>query len=85
MAYVYEYNVKLGELRKELPPRDAATQVGWRLAGVEHTDPQAEREAREARRILQTMAEEFKGTPWEVIARREQRMVLGLDWQPIPK
>ncbi len=85
LAYVYEYNIKLGELRKDFPPRDAATQIGWRLAGSEHKDPQAEREAKEARRILEKMAQEFKGTPWELIARREQLLVLGLDWQPIPR
>src|SRR5262249_15636839 len=32
LAYVYEYQSMLGQMRKEFPPRDPAVHGGWRLA-----------------------------------------------------
>jgi hypothetical protein len=82
IAYIYEYNVKLGEIRKEFPERDPNLHSGWRLAARKKMDSVAEKDAQMAAKILEGMAKDFKGSPWELIARRERLTSLGLEWKP---
>jgi hypothetical protein len=37
---------------------------------------------RELRKLYEGLAKEYRGTPWEVLARREGLTRLGLEWQP---
>jgi hypothetical protein len=87
MAYLYEYDYVLGLIRREaLPKRDPTKFGGWRLAaqvkiqsGSKAKDP-----ADEARKAFQKMAKKYKGTPWEILARREAVTNLGLRWEVTP-
>jgi hypothetical protein len=85
IAYVYEYNYMLGQVRKDaLPPRDPAVYSGWRLASQEklQSGSDAKKMAVASRKLLDKIAQEHKGTPYEVLAKREKLNALGLAWQP---
>jgi len=86
-AYILEYTAKLGEIRKDsLPPRDPQLHRGWRLAAKEDPDELTDKDGlamlKQSRSILKKMAKEHQGTPWELIAKREEKTVLGMDWKP---
>jgi hypothetical protein len=38
--------------------------------------------ATEAKKILDQLAKDHKGTPWEILAKREALTALGLQWKP---
>ena len=84
IAYVYEYSSMLGQMRKEFPPRDPAVHGGWRLASRERLqgDATGRKLYRDAQKILDKLATEHTGTPWEVLAKRERLTALGLEWKP---
>src|SRR5262249_27932031 len=84
MAYLEEYQSLLGQMRKEFPPLDRELYGGWRLASqtTMHGDGDGKRLARQSRSLLAKIAQQHKGTPWEVLAKREKLTALGLDWQP---
>jgi hypothetical protein len=85
IAYLYEYTTMLGSMRKDLPPRDPKVHGGWRLASQPtlQGDASGKRLASDARKLLDKLAKDHAGTPWEVLAKRERYTALGLDWQPI--
>jgi hypothetical protein len=85
LAYVYEYNFMLGQIRKEaLPPRDPTKHSGWRLAAREkqQSGSEARTLATDANKLLAKLAKQHQGTPWEVLAKREALTALGLEWKP---
>jgi hypothetical protein len=85
VAYVHEYNYLFGQIRKDgLPPRDPKIHTGWRLASQEKLQSGAETRklAAEAKKILEKLAKQNQGTPWEILAKREMMTALGLQWQP---
>lgn len=84
MAYFYEYNAMLAKIRKEeLPELDKQVHQGYKLAAkATMSDRDAQKIADDAKKILKKLAEEHKGTPWELIAKREMATSLGLDWAP---
>jgi hypothetical protein len=87
MAYVYEYNYMLGQIRKDaLPARDPAKHAGWRLAATDklQSGTEAKKLATEAKKRLEKLAKEHQGTPWEILAKRQALTALGLEWQPCP-
>ena len=45
------------------------------------SDRDAQKISEAAKKLLKKLAEETKGTPWEVIAKREMATLLGLEWQ----
>jgi Caspase domain len=81
IAYLYEYQSVLGQMRKELPPLDKAQGNGWKLASTEtlNGDSKGKKMAKSSAALLKKMAEEHKGTPWEVLAKREKLTTLGLE------
>jgi hypothetical protein len=84
LAYVTEYQSMLGQMRKELPPRDPNVHGGWRLAST--AKPQGDSAGRKlagsARKTLDKIVADYTGTPWEILAKRERLTALGLEWQP---
>jgi hypothetical protein len=84
LAYVREYDAVLGLVRKDLlPPRDPKIHSGWRLASQEKLQKAENRKlANEAKKILEKLAKQNRGTPWEILAKREMITALGLQWQP---
>jgi hypothetical protein len=84
IAYLEEYALMLGKIRKdELPPLEAG-HMGYRLASRERLQSGTEVRAlvTASRKLLAKVARQRKGTPWEILAKREQLTALGLEWQP---
>jgi hypothetical protein len=81
IAYLYEYDSALGEMRKELPERGPN---GWRLASQAKFsgDPAGRKLMVESNKTLDKLAKENPGTPWEILAKRDRLSNLGLKWQP---
>jgi hypothetical protein len=85
MAHVQEYNLMLGRAKRdELPPLDAKLHNGWRLASQEKMQSPKEIKdlATESKKLLNQIIRENPGTPWEVLAKRDRFVALGLAWQP---
>jgi uncharacterized caspase-like protein/ribosomal protein S27E len=79
MAWTREYNLVLGLMRKETPPRDKPESTGWRLVPQEKLQQKDTRDLDKRRKVVvERILADFPGTPWEFLARREAHMVLGL-------
>jgi hypothetical protein len=89
VAYVFEYQYMLAEIRTDALPELSPMHLGWRLASREKLQAkgepgkEAKDRARRAREILEAMAKEHRGTPYEILAKRELATALGLEWQPL--
>jgi hypothetical protein len=84
IAYVHEYDLMLGKIRKdELPPLERP-QDFYRLSSrVKLQGPRELKDyATRATKLFAKIARQHKGTPWEVLAKRELLTALGLEWQP---
>jgi len=84
-AYVSEYNLMLGKIRKdELPELRPKVHTGWRLASCEkmQSGKDVKDMAAESKKLFAKVIREHPGTPWEMLAKREQLTALGLEWQP---
>jgi hypothetical protein len=81
-AYLWEYQSMLGQMRKQMPDL-APGQNGWQLAAQEALkgDSQGKNLAKASRKLLDQIAKDNPGTPWEVLAKREKLTALGLQWQ----
>lgn len=84
LAHVQEYSFVLGnKLRKDTPKiKDAKNHNGWIIV------PQRKLEQKETRtfdaerqKLLSKIIKDHPGTPWEILARREQATILGLTLQ----
>jgi hypothetical protein len=85
IAYVSEYNLMLGKIRKdELPELTPNIHAGYRLCSQERL--QSSKEVRdlavESKKIFAKLAKDHTGTPWEILAKRAQLTFLGLRWEP---
>jgi len=88
LAFMNEYNLLLGQIfTPEILPaldREKAGHTGWALATKEKMkskkDMQTLRD--ESRELYAQIIEQYKGTPWEIQAKREKGIALGLEWQP---
>jgi hypothetical protein len=75
----------LGKLRKDEVPKLGPGHIGWRLASVPKltsTDAEIKELTADAKEALKNLIKEHKNTPWEVLARREGGVYLGLKWMP---
>jgi hypothetical protein len=87
LALLNEYNLALGHVRTETLPDLPDGSSGWRLV---HSDRMLSRKdvqelATAARSSFQTAATRYKGTPWEVLAKRAMLTPPGLRWEPVGK
>ncbi len=84
IAYLYEYQSMLGQMRKEFPPRDPELHGGWKLAATTTLtgDSAGKKLGASSRKALDKMIKEHAGTPFEVLARRAKLTALGLEWKP---
>jgi hypothetical protein len=84
IAFLFEYQSMLGQMRKELPPRDPNLHGGWRLAATTtlQGDSTGKKLFKDSRKILEKLIKDHAGTPWEVLAKREKLTALGLEWKP---
>jgi hypothetical protein len=84
IAFAYEYNFMLGQIRKdELPPLAAGVHSGWRLwpRAELQSGAEGQKAANQCRRLLQQFVTEYGGTPWEIAAKRDLYTYLGLEWR----
>jgi hypothetical protein len=84
IAYVHEYDLMLGKIRKdELPPLERG-QNFYRLSSrVKLQGPRELKDyATRATKLFTKITRQHKGTPWEILAKRELLTALGLEWQP---
>ncbi len=86
LAFMNEYNLALGNIRTDsLPERDEKKgQVGLQLVSVEKMKSKKEYRdlADSAKELFTKLADEYKGTPWAVQAKRDRVIALGLEWRP---
>ena len=83
IAYLYEYQSMLGQMRKELPAMDPKIHGGWKLAATAKLqgDSAGKKLAKESTKTMETLVKNTAGSPWEVLAKREKFTTLGLEWQ----
>jgi hypothetical protein len=83
IAYLYEYQSMLGQMRKELPPYEAKVHNSFQLASRTDLtgDSTGKKMAKSSAKTMTALAENLKGTPWEVLAKREKLTALGLEWK----
>ena len=81
IAYQYEYTSQLGNMRTALPDLDKTAFDGWCLVSVGKLqgDKIGKDANNAAKKLLTKMAEDYKGTPWEILAKRDWANSLGLD------
>jgi hypothetical protein len=81
LAYLYEYDSVLGDMRKDLPEKGPN---GWRLASQkkQQGDSKGQKYGKEAAKLQDKIIKDYAGTPWEVLAKRDKLSNLGLKWQP---
>jgi hypothetical protein len=84
IAYVSEYNLMLGKIRKDELPELSPGQTGYRLSSQEklQSSKEVKEMAAESKKILAKLAKDHAGTPWEVLGKRAQVTTLGLKWEP---
>jgi hypothetical protein len=85
IMHLGNYNHALARLRREV--RDPGTKGGWQLVAVKGMpeDREVWKLARESEKRLERLAEEHKGSPWEIIARRELQAPTKLQWVRVEK
>jgi hypothetical protein len=87
-AFIEEYRGALGKIRTDsLPKPEKGKAAGYRLASAMKMTSKKDvlEKAEEARDALAKMAEDHKGTPWEVLAKMHKNIALGLKWEVIPE
>jgi hypothetical protein len=87
IAYLEEYQALLRATALQLPPLDRSLYNGWQLASKWQVrgGPGPVRYANLARAGYEKVIREHRGTPWEVLARRELLTSLGLAWESAGK
>ncbi len=80
LAFSHEANLALGRVRTDNLPEGSD---GWKLVQVPKMENRKEATgAKEAQALLDELAKEAKGTPWEVAAKQWRGVSVGLKWQP---
>ena len=85
LIYVYEYNYLLGQIRADNLPALEPIHNGWRLGArpkVQVPEPKVKEMVKGLNRTWKRIAEEYPGTPWAILATRENLTALGLEWRP---
>lgn len=86
IAYLYEYNILLGQLRKQSPPLDSQTQQGWRVTASDgYRDGDAGKYGEAARDDYKNLAREYAATKWAAFSKEELPLLVGLKWEPFAK
>ncbi|HQR08789.1 MAG TPA: caspase family protein [Gemmatales bacterium] len=84
LAHVQEYSFVLGnKLRKDTPKiKDEKNHNGWIIVSQRKLEQKETRTYdSERQKLLTKIIKENPGTPWEILARREQATILGLTLQ----
>src|SRR5262249_55975283 len=67
MAYMNEFSLMVGKIRKSELPELAEGQTGWKLSASDNMASSTEFKdmVRDAKRLLAKISKEYPGTPWE--------------------
>ena len=85
-TFMQEYDAALGKIRTDNLPRDpGGARTGLRLVSTPKTNPKHKEKMEAANELLDKMAEEHKGTPYEVIAKLHRHISVGLEWRSLTK
>jgi hypothetical protein len=86
LAFMSEYNLALGSIRTDNLPKvdEAKGQAGLVLVSTEKMKSKKEVKdlADAAVELFDKIADEHKGTPWAIQAKRYRVVALGLEWKP---
>jgi hypothetical protein len=84
MAYMNEFSLMVGKIRKGELPELAEGQTGWKLSATDTMSSGAEfKEMKDdGKKLLRKIIKDYPGTPWEVLAKRDREISLGLKWLP---
>ena len=55
------------------------------MKGFRRAQLRGSEELSRAKKLLEKLAKEHKGTPYEILSKREALTTLGLEWQPLSK
>ncbi|MCI0377052.1 MAG: caspase family protein [Gemmataceae bacterium] len=85
IVYIYEYNNILAQVRGDSLPELEPIHSGWRVGSqkkVQINEPKVKDMIKTIGRTWKRIAEENQGTPWAILAQRENLTALGLVWRP---
>lgn len=86
LVYIYEYNYQIGQIRADNLPQLEPQDRGWRLGSnkkVAVTESKVKSMVKDIGKSWKRIAEEHAGTPWAMLAVRENLTSLGLQWLPL--
>ncbi|OAI42137.1 hypothetical protein AYO40_06720 [Planctomycetaceae bacterium SCGC AG-212-D15] len=89
VAYVFEYSYVISDIRTDGLPELSPANIGWRLASSDKMaakgddGKEAKKRMAKAKSLLERLTKEHKGTPYEILAKREMSTSIGLQWQPL--
>jgi hypothetical protein len=86
LAFMHEYNYALGNIRTDSLPMAEGKKMGRGLQMVSSEKMKSKKDIRdigdESKKLFAQLADEHKGTPWAVQAKRWKVVALGLEWRP---
>ena len=82
-AYIYEYNLAMGNVKTDKLPELAGNQKGWKLSSVKKmVSPKEIRDVAEAAKEgFNEIVTNYPNTPWAVMAKVQKNMAYGLKWE----
>ena len=85
LVFIYEYNFVLAQVRSDSLPALEQVHNAWRIGSrpkVQVSEGKVKTMAKEINKAWERIGKNHPGTPWAVLARREQMTSLGLEWRP---
>ncbi len=85
LVYIFEYNYVLAEVRSDSLPALEPVHNGWRVGSqkkVRVNETKVKDMVKNISKTWKRIAEENPGTPWAILASRENMTALGLVWRP---
>jgi len=84
LVYLYEYNNILAQVRSDSLPPLEPFHDGWRVGSqkkVQISEPKVKDMVKNINKTWKRIADENPGTPWAILAARENMTALGLVWR----
>ena len=86
LIYLYEYNYTLGQIRADNLPDLAPGQSGWRIGSAPKVAVKEKKVKdvyiKDLKKLWKRIETQYPSTPWALLAQREIRISLGLQWRP---
>ncbi len=85
LVFIYEYDNILAQVRGDNLPDLQPFQTGWRVGSIKKvqiSESKVRDMVKNIQKAWKRIADENPGTPWAILATRENMMALGLVWRP---